>query len=214
LKAVQPKLRILLGGPEITSDNRWVLEHPAIDLAAIGEGEQTFVDLLSALDAGRSTENIRGAMEPRRQPAAATPGVRDLDLVSSPYIEGILNACEEHTMLMETSRGCRYRCKFCYYPKSYDSIYRMSVGQIEANLRHACHRGVKEVYLLDPRSTNGPTSPASSACWPKAIPTASSRTRLKLRRKAFVPRPPGCFARPTSRRLKSACNRSTPRPKN
>ena len=46
LKAAQPGVRILLGGPEITADNRWVLEQPAIDLAAIGEGEQTFVELL------------------------------------------------------------------------------------------------------------------------------------------------------------------------
>ena len=59
-------------------------------------------------------------------------------------------------MLMETSRGCRYRCKFCYYPKSYDSIYRMSAGQIEANLRHACQRGVKEIYLLDPTLNQRP----------------------------------------------------------
>ena len=45
----RPEIRILLGGPEITADNRWVLEQPAIDLAVIGEGEQTFVELLSAL---------------------------------------------------------------------------------------------------------------------------------------------------------------------
>ena len=59
-------------------------------------------------------------------------------------------------MLMETSRGCRYRCKFCYYPKSYDSISRMTVEQIEANLRHACGHGVKEVYLLDPTLNQRP----------------------------------------------------------
>jgi DNA-binding transcriptional regulator YiaG len=32
----------LLGGSEITADNEWVLAHPAVDYAAIGEGEQTF----------------------------------------------------------------------------------------------------------------------------------------------------------------------------
>ena len=56
----RPELQILLGGPEITPDNQWVLEHAAIDLAAIGEGEQTFAELLSALHAGRSTEGIPG----------------------------------------------------------------------------------------------------------------------------------------------------------
>jgi len=155
LKAARPDLRIVLGGPEITGDNSWVLEQPAIDLAVIGEGEQTFFDLLSAVHAGRSLEGIpglwnRGGLPPPR--AALT----DLDRISSPYTEGILDAAEEQTMLMETSRGCRYRCKFCYYPKSYDSIYRMSAAQIEANLRHACQRGVKEIYLLDPTLNQRP----------------------------------------------------------
>ncbi len=156
LKAAEPNVRILLGGPEITGDNRWVLEQPAIDLAVIGEGEQTFFDLLAALAAGRATEAIPGLWNRGGSLPAPRSALTDLDVVSSPYIEGILDAAEEQTMLMETSRGCRYRCKFCYYPKSYDSIYRMSAGQIEANLRHACQRGVKEIFLLDPTLNQRP----------------------------------------------------------
>ena len=156
VKEARPEIRILLGGPEITADNRWVLEEPAVDLAAIGEGEQTFVDLLSALDSGRPTEGIPGLWNRGGDLPPPRTALSDLDLISSPYIEGILDAAEEQTMLMETSRGCRYRCKFCYYPKSYDSIYRMSAEQIEANLRHACQRGVKEIYLLDPTLNQRP----------------------------------------------------------
>ena len=152
----RPEIRILLGGPEITADNQWVLQQPAIDLAVIGEGEQTFVDLLAALDAGRSTEGIPGLWNRGGSLPSPRPALTDLDLISSPYLEGILDAAEEQTMLMETSRGCRYRCKFCYYPKSYDAIYRMSAGQIEANLRHARQRGVKEIFLLDPTLNQRP----------------------------------------------------------
>ncbi len=42
-------MRVIVGGPEITADNAWVLERPEIDFAAIGEGEQTFVELLAEL---------------------------------------------------------------------------------------------------------------------------------------------------------------------
>ena len=150
------RIRILLGGPEITGDNRWVLEEPAIDLAAIGEGEQTFVDLLSALDAGRSTEGIpglwnRGGSLPRAAPALSRSGSDQLALRRR-HSRRRRGADHAHGNLA----GCRYRCKFCYYPKSYDSIYRMSAGQIEANLRHACQRGVKEIYLLDPTLNQRP----------------------------------------------------------
>ena len=134
-----------------------MLEQPAIDLAAIGEGEQTFLELLvGARDAGRTAEGIAGLWTRGGSLPAPRPALTDLDIVNSPYIEGILDAAEEQTMLMETSRGCRYRCKFCYYPKSYDSISRMTVEQIEANLRHACRQGVKEIYLLDPTLNQRP----------------------------------------------------------
>src|SRR5262249_35893493 len=39
LKRRRPGLRIVLGGPEITADNAWVLDTPDYDFAVIGEGE-------------------------------------------------------------------------------------------------------------------------------------------------------------------------------
>src|SRR5690349_7541895 len=40
IKRRRPGVRIIIGGPEVTADNDWVLQHPAVDYAAIGEGEQ------------------------------------------------------------------------------------------------------------------------------------------------------------------------------
>jgi radical SAM superfamily enzyme YgiQ (UPF0313 family) len=53
-------------------------------------------------------------------------------------------------LLLETSRGCRFKCKFCYYWKSYDDTYFLAEQTIRANLQHAADRGVEEVFLLDP----------------------------------------------------------------
>ena len=167
LKERHPGLLILLGGPEITADNAWTLQHPAVDFAAIGEGEQTFVDLLTALDsrglhsmtaAGRhfETPNIAGlhvrgmtAPPPFRKP------LPHLNEISSPYLCGILDAADERMLLLETIRGCVYKCKFCYYPKSYDDLYYVAEEKIVANLRHARERGATEVVLLDPTLNQG-----------------------------------------------------------
>src|SRR5438552_1866148 len=46
LKRRRPDVRIALGGPEITPDNSWVLDSVDYDFAVIGEGEQTFAELL------------------------------------------------------------------------------------------------------------------------------------------------------------------------
>src|SRR5438552_11151770 len=49
VKKCLPQVRLVLGGPEITPDNAWVLQTPDYDFAVIGEGEQTFAQLLLAL---------------------------------------------------------------------------------------------------------------------------------------------------------------------
>ena len=168
IKQARPQVRILVGGPEITADNGWVLERPELDFAAIGEGEQTFCELLANL---RNTEipdqpiaglyvspaltrTIRGDWNDATVAQGVLPLFRqplaNLSEVSSPYIAGILDAADEKLLLLETLRGCVFKCKFCYYPKSYDSLYFVSREKIIANLEHARHRGAREVVLLDP----------------------------------------------------------------
>src|SRR5207244_12943703 len=49
IQQLRPDVRILIGGPEVTLGNAWVREHPAVNFAAIGEGEQTFAELLAEL---------------------------------------------------------------------------------------------------------------------------------------------------------------------
>jgi hypothetical protein len=73
-----------------------------------------------------------------------------LNLLGSPYLAGILDAADEQMLLLETTRGCVFQCKFCYYPKSYDRTYYLAPDHVLANLRHARERGAREVFLLDP----------------------------------------------------------------
>ncbi len=153
LKEIRPDLRIVIGGPEITFDNAWVLQSGGVDYAVIGEGEQTFGELLTHLLSGEDdlTKPIAGLW---RRAAPMLPAFRkplpNLNEISSPYLEGILDAADERMMMLETIRGCVFKCKFCYYPKSYDGLYFLSEEKIVANLAHARQRGATEVVLLDP----------------------------------------------------------------
>jgi radical SAM superfamily enzyme YgiQ (UPF0313 family) len=160
IKRGQPEVRIALGGPEITPDNAWVLDHPGYDFAVIGEGEQTFAQLLlGILDEPVPPIPIPGLyvapgrpanrFDPLRQPAKRTP-LPDINVLGSPYVGGMVDAADEQMMLLETTRGCVFNCKFCYYPKSYDKQYYLEPNHVEAGLRHAQERGAREVFLLDP----------------------------------------------------------------
>lgn len=152
LKQHRPDLKIVLGGPEVTADNAWVLDRGVLDYAVVGEGEQTFSELLTALIRESSPARpIPGLCVPphRQSPLQRTP-LANLDEISSPYLEGILDAADEQTLFLETVRGCAFKCRFCYYPKSYDTVYLVSPEQVLANLRHAVERGARDVVILDP----------------------------------------------------------------
>lgn len=162
LKARKPELITLVGGPEITGDNDWTIRHPAVDYAAIGEGEQTFVELLNAIEVDGKLSRLAapfGIPGLHERGMTARPLFRkplpNLNEISSPYLAGILDAADEKMLLLETIRGCVYKCKFCYYPKSYDALYYVDEEKIRANLRHARERGVSEVVLLDPTLNQG-----------------------------------------------------------
>jgi radical SAM superfamily enzyme YgiQ (UPF0313 family) len=173
LKQQRPDLKIVLGGPEITADNAWVLKQPSVDFAVLGEGEQTFVDLLTALKPHRhdrpKDSNSGPALDSK--PLGAIPGfwqssvgvlpparmpLAELDSVSSPYLEGFVEVGGDRRMLLETARGCRFRCKYCFYPKHYDSQRFLSFEQVLANLNHAVEHGATEVVLLDPTLNQRP----------------------------------------------------------
>jgi len=152
LKEARPELKIVVGGPEITADNQWVLQRSALDYAIIGEGEQTFAELLAALrHAPSPTDSIPGlvVLPGGRAPRARRP-LDDLERIASPYLAGILDASEEKLMFLETVRGCRFKCKFCYYPKSYDTLHFLPTEKIVAMLQHAAECGATEVTILDP----------------------------------------------------------------
>jgi radical SAM superfamily enzyme YgiQ (UPF0313 family) len=162
LKQADPSVRIVLGGPEIALDNRWVLEHPSVDYAIVGEGEPTWCDLLAATVSGGATTTdalpaIPGLWS-RRAPDSFfhRKPLADLDAVFSPYLEGILDVADERLMMLETVRGCLYRCKYCYYRKRYDRVHFLSPENTQAALRHAAQRGAKEVVFLDPTLNQRP----------------------------------------------------------
>lgn len=145
LKARRPELNVVVGGPEITPDNTWVLQEPAVDHFVAGEGEAAFAQLLATRATGRAKPPRLVASD-----RAACPDGFNLDSVSSPYLEGILDLSDGQRLLLETVRGCRFRCKYCYYPKEFAAPRFLSTEQVVANVRHAVRHGAAETVLLDP----------------------------------------------------------------
>lgn len=192
IKARLPRTRIVLGGPEITTDNAWVLEQPAVDAFAIGEGEQTFAELLAWLAAGHRGEPEIAGLATRiggrtvlGLPRTPLPAI---DAISSPYLDGILDAADSESLLLETSRGCVFNCKFCYYPKAYDKQYFLSPELVLANLAHARARGAREVFLLDPTLNQRPDFAGFVALLQRGNPDRTLEFHGELRGEGLTPK--------------------------
>jgi hypothetical protein len=183
-----PGVRILLGGPEITTDNGWVLEAETVDWFAVGEGEQTFAELLGT---GLDPSGIPGLVFRARGRLVRNPPrvpLADIGAISSPYLDGILDAADSESLLLETSRGCVFKCKFCYYPKAYDRQYFLSPELVLRNLAHARERGAREVFLLDPTLNQRPDFASFVELLAEGNPERTLEYHAELRGEGITPK--------------------------
>ena len=160
VKRRSPRTRILIGGPEVSPDNAFILEPPGADLAVTGEAEDTFARVMTALLEGASPAGIPGvavrgalgftAFAP--QPAANFP----LADYPSPYLEGLVPVQRERSTYVETVRGCRSHCTFCFYPRSSSVLRTLDVERSAALIGALRDRGAREVVFLDPTFNHRP----------------------------------------------------------
>lgn len=128
--------RIVLGGPEVTPDNDRI-RSDLVDDYVYGEGEQAFLDLLNG---------INPPVGPCRHACAESI----FKTSPSPYLDDLLEPDVDNLMLLETQRGCPYRCGFCFYNKSRGTVSFKDSRLFLDGVQWAIDHGVEELYVLDP----------------------------------------------------------------
>lgn len=128
IKAADPAVPIVLGGvyPSIMPEQ--VLANPLIDIAVIGEGEVTARELAAALLKGADLAAVKGIAFKRDGAVVTTPpreliDIETLDADLPYYLLGDIFA-KSTVLPIHTSRGCPYRCAFCYSPMFNKRKYR------------------------------------------------------------------------------------------
>ncbi len=113
IRETRPDAHIAVGGPHASALPREMLEHcTAIDTIVIGEGEETFKELISQLEHNQSTSAIPSTAF-RHQNAVKIAAPRK----QIENIDSLIPVCryfDDHIAL--TSRGCYARCTFCASP--------------------------------------------------------------------------------------------------
>ncbi|UCD77146.1 MAG: radical SAM protein [Desulfobacterales bacterium] len=120
IKHLCPKILTVMGGPHVSFCAPETLQRfPELDIVVLGEGEQTVVELIRAVENGRQLEGVKGIAYRSSFDIRCTPErapIEDLDTLPVPARHllplGRYRALGMPVSLT-TSRGCPYKCIFC-----------------------------------------------------------------------------------------------------
>ncbi|OZM58213.1 B12-binding domain-containing radical SAM protein [Lottiidibacillus patelloidae] len=140
LKKINPNLKIILGGPEVTYDVvDWMKRIPEVDAIVIGEGEATFKKILQQFSTDGDLSEVPGIAYRRLDGEVKVNPQRDkidLNTIPSPNrFPEDLDALSKRVVYLETSRGCPFSCQFC-------------LSSIEVGVRYFNRERVKEDILF------------------------------------------------------------------
>lgn len=128
LKIVKPNCVIVFGGPHlpINIDNqvRYLKSLPSMDFFIEKEGEIAFYNLVVVLAESNfdvdlvkdlRIKSVRSIKDGNLISSPLEDRISDLDSVSSPYLEGIMDEFLEqgYVAMFENNRGCPFSCDYC-----------------------------------------------------------------------------------------------------
>jgi len=163
LRRLRPDARIAVGGydPSLATE-AWTGETPGVDFLVRGEGEETFSELLRALETNGPLERVRGLSFRanggfRHNPARPIRPLEDDSLRLPNRKARVLGG---YTLLgrpidaVETSRGCTFACSFCSIVAMRGrNFHRRGFERVIADLRDAREHGARAIFIVDDNIT-------------------------------------------------------------
>lgn len=151
LKQSKPGVFVLLGGPSASFGADALLRaNPSVDAVARGEAEESFLQLCRAgfrepwRIAGVTARDGEGAIHHDDSAACDV----DISRQPSPYLAGVLRP-EAPSLLIEPSRGCRFRCSFCSWSARRGPIRHQPRQRLADELRWATANGYRGASFCD-----------------------------------------------------------------
>ena len=128
-----PRAFVVLGGHDASRDPE-SFHDAAFDAIAVGDGEEIMPALVAALERGTGLESVPGLVLNRGGAQISTghaPARRELDELPLPARHLIRRYAPHYYInfrkplaLMETARGCPFKCSFCSVWKFHESSFR------------------------------------------------------------------------------------------
>ena len=152
IRAKFPSVLLFAGGPEATALPLTLLNSAPFDFIIKGEGEIVLTEGMNRLVSGDTLEDIPGVF---LKGAKANLGkdqqpVMDLNALPSPYLTGTIDPAGYSGLLWELSRGCPFKCGFCFESRGVAGVRQISSERIRKELELFEEKKVTQVFVLDP----------------------------------------------------------------
>ncbi len=156
----------VMGGPNITlveSKMTELLKNDNCDYYVIGAGEDPFKEIVKAvLNAGTAelrpheNEKIHSVwyLDPNTERAVFKPAVftiTDLDKIPSPFQNGMAKEflADGLIPMIETQRGCPFRCTYCSWDNTAKHVYKYSIERIKSDIEHCRRDSIDERLMIN-----------------------------------------------------------------
>lgn len=152
IKKIDPNIKIVLGGPEVTYDcHYWLNRIPEVDCIVMGEGEATFKELLEVYSNGKDLSDVKGIAYRSNGKIKINQQRQKLDLKSLPspfrFKEDIPHL-SKRIVYIETSRGCPFSCQFCLSSIEVGVRY-FNREAVKEDIRYLMKNGAKTIKFVD-----------------------------------------------------------------
>lgn len=156
VKKVLPKVRIWLGGPEVSySAIKVIQEYTQVDGIICGEGEQTFLEVVEYYRGKRdSLQEINGIVYREGKTSendgriVENPFRSVMDLSAVPFVYNHMDRFAHKIIYYESSRGCPFSCSYCL--SSVDKRLRFrNLDLVKEELQALIDAKVPQVKFVD-----------------------------------------------------------------
>ncbi|WP_018756285.1 B12-binding domain-containing radical SAM protein [Paenibacillus terrigena] len=152
VKKIMPEVKIVLGGPEVSYDtDYWMNRIQDVDFIVMGEGEETFHQLLTEIQTTQKYHFVYGLAYRKGTEVILMPGRPKLDLeqVPSPHrFAEDLPDLSKRIVYFETSRGCPFSCQFCLSSIEVGVRY-FDIEKTKADIIYLIDNGAKLIKFVD-----------------------------------------------------------------
>ena len=140
VKEINPNVFIFFGGPEPPISNPSIFSDvmPFADVVVRGEGEYIVANLIEKILKGEDYSEDKGLLINQNgicKDNGAGERINDLDSVPSPYLTGVFDSIlpleKEWNAVIETNRGCPYKCTFCDWGSlTYSKVKKFNLTRV------------------------------------------------------------------------------------